>query len=77
MLIKLDVFCITDLLHILLFWLRLWRRWLDIFPGHPHTTLMMLLPNMTCVVKFKTCIVTMLKSSVQLLIPVGALLTVV
>jgi len=41
-LLKLDVFSITDL-HILLFLLRLWRRWLSIFPGHSVITLMMLL----------------------------------
>ena len=41
-LLKLDVFWITDL-HILLFLLRLWRRWLSIFPGWCDITLMMLL----------------------------------
>jgi len=66
----------TDL-HIMLFWMRHWRRWWNIFPGHPDITLMMLLPCMTCVAKLDTCIVTPLKSTVQLFIPVGALLTVI
>jgi len=74
--LQLDVFCITDL-HILLFWLWLWRRQLDIFPGHPDIILMKLLPSMVCIVKLNMCIVMMLKSTVQLFIPVGVLVVVV
>jgi len=75
--LQLDAFCLTDL-HILLLWLRLWRRRWNIFPRHPDITLMMLLlPSMMCVAKLNTCIVMLLKSTVQLFIPIGALLMVV
>jgi len=36
--LQLDAFCITDL-HILLFWMRLWRRWLSIFPRYSDIAL--------------------------------------
>jgi len=66
----------TDL-HILLLWLRLWRWWWNILPGYPDTILMLLPPSTMCAAKLNTCVVTLLKSTVQLFIPVGALLMAV